>query len=267
MAKTKGTVSLKIVDQLKGILDFYPRGNETIIRTWPRNFGRSQTPASIPWQHVFACFHQLYKGLWIGGPPSVHRSLTGKGWTQRDYTMWLYYGSSPKPPDLLIDRRDPWPPPCPDPFNRMAIFNQPVGSYSIFNGVALYFSMHPHGHAQVWVTYEMPRYQRRYATTRRDRHEIGASIVAPDAYYSLRGADMFDSAWGTNRAFFHRQLDRRFYFFMVPFTGAYRRTISVSPWYVARVKPGPTGTEWGATIDGPWQLTTSHMDYPERPLG
>lgn len=266
MAKTKSKIDRSIVDGLKGVLDFYPRGNETIIRRWPVNRGASQTPRSVPWQRVFACFHHYWTGMWIGGPPDVHRSLLGKSWTRRDYTMWLYYGKSPRPPDLLPDLRDPWPPPCPDPLNRFALFNRPTATYSIFSGVNLYYSRHPAGPTVVSYTYELPRYQRRYAIERGQRHEIGAAIAPPDSPMTEADGRIHASPYGTNRARFFRVLNRRFYFFIYPYTLLHKRTMSMSPWYVALVRPGPTGTEWGATIDGPLDLGIDHLVHPDRPL-
>lgn len=267
MAKFKGSLNIATINSLKGFLDFYTVGDHTIVRTWPKNRGKSQTPASIPWQRIFANFMTCHKNLEGGGDIYIPHATTGREWTSRDYLMSTYYGKMKMPPGFLLDTRDPWPPPIPDPHQRLFVVTIPDAAYSIFSGVVLRWWRCPQGPNTIYTTYDPPTYHYQDFIRRRQKH-ITVPVYTPrNTPFTPFGTHDLDHPRYNRFATFFRQLSRRFYFFMVSWRATPGRYVSQSPWFVAEIKPGPGGGEFGATMLGPFPLNPNHLKYPDLPLG
>ena len=266
MAKFKGKLSLSTINSLKGFLDFYTRGDETIVRTWPKNRGKSQTPASIPWQRVFANFMECYGSFTLGGPIFVPSSISGKEWSSRDYLMSTYYGKMQMPEGWTYDTRPPWPPPIPDPRDRLFVIGPPRGFFGALSGVVLLWKRCPQGQTHIYRTLDPPRYHRKAFYIRRQKHVEITQFTPQNGIYVGTSAQRGDFGPFNQRTFFFVNLNTRYYFLMITGNPFGHFHVSQSPWFVLSVKPGPGGGEVGATIQGPVLLTPYMLDHPDRPI-
>lgn len=95
MAKIQALPGRKIIDGFKGVIDFYLHDGVPCARRWPRNFGRSQTPASVAQQPMFTYAAQAA----ITVSPIVQQAyvdiagacgLHWKDWFMRGYISGIY---------------------------------------------------------------------------------------------------------------------------------------------------------------------------------
>jgi len=92
LAIIKEMVGKKIIDGFKGKLDFYYQNGLCICRSWPRNQGTSQTPASVAQQPMFTYVARL----WSQASPFVMQAYDDMahacGLHKKDWFTRGYYG-------------------------------------------------------------------------------------------------------------------------------------------------------------------------------
>jgi len=95
MAIVREMPGQKIIDGFKGTLDFYYYMGLPCCRKWPRNQGKSQTPASVAQQPAFTYCSQS----WMTVSPVVRQAyidiafecgLHAKDWFTRGYLTGIY---------------------------------------------------------------------------------------------------------------------------------------------------------------------------------
>jgi len=92
MALIKRMPHLRIIDMLKGTIDFYYYKGLACARKYPRSQGKSQTPMSVAQQPMFTYVQKL----WPQVSPFVQQAYTDlapdSGLHKRDWFMRGYYG-------------------------------------------------------------------------------------------------------------------------------------------------------------------------------
>lgn len=261
MAKTKHSVSDDIIGGFKGTIDFYPRGEETIIRTWPRGRNVPQTPRSASWAHFFKCFHKYY-GSHIESPLNHYENaVTGPTWSRRDYAAHLWYGRAAVPSWFVRDEREPWPPPCPDPLGRFFQVGRFHIDVSLGGGCHMWYVRRPWGGNRVYMTHNIPHFRKSYATVRGKRCQVAPELLhfAPTITTIAGNANDTNPPY-TNRAFFYDSFNHPIFWFLGPGGGLYHY-LSTSAWYYGQIIPGPGGGWLGAHFTEPLVLTPSRIEY------
>lgn len=264
MAKVKGKVEMKIVDLLRGVLDFYPRGNETIVRTWPRNKGNSQTPASLAWVPTFVCFHKLWREFVMGLDLSRYDVALLYNWTLRDFYMSRFYGKLSDGYRFLYDNRDPLPAPCPDPLHRFFCYHGIGASFSLINWVRIYHKLTP-AWGQSMLLYDTPPSKlTRYVTKRGVRHKVASDFTPTSRpryvagmWPTVQGEANFYSQfyWDIGRPCFYLVSHGANYLPPLNIIPIGPKGITVSPWYyfVPRRGSPPLTPLW--YVEGPFPFT------------
>ena len=261
MAKTKHAIARKIIDTFKGTLDFYPRGEETIIRTWPKNRGKSQTPRSLRWTAFFKCFHLYYSSSRTFPLEYFPSAAVGPSWSRRDYAMWLWYGKMPLPDYFVRDERTPWPPVCDDPLGRFFQVGNFHGTPRLFGGATIQYTRRPFGGNRVYMTHELPHYQRKWVIRRGDRCQVAPLIGPPDGLLTPFGGNAYDDPPYTNRFTYFDSLDHPVFWFLTGGGLGLYHYVSTSAWYWGYIRPGPAGGFLGAQYIGPQVLTPYQIDF------
>ncbi len=92
MVIIKEMLGQKQIDGFKGSIDFFYYMGKAVARRWPRNQGKSQTPASVAQQPMFTYVQRLWKET---SPfvKAAYESLARDGALHRkDWFMRGYYG-------------------------------------------------------------------------------------------------------------------------------------------------------------------------------
>lgn len=275
MAKTKGKIDQITVDQLRGVLDFYPRGNETIIRTWPRNKGNSQTPRSVAWIPTFNCFHINFRPWRFGLDLSYFQLVLLHEWTMRDYLMSRWYGNVSPSYNLKYDTRDPFPPPCPDPLQRFFLAHPVRADYTLDGRLRIIHRVFPPYHRNMFWYDTPPSMLHQYRTTRGVRCQVGTDFIPAGNPDLLGGMSGYSDPVANFYSWRYAQLGKPYFYFYA--TRWYQEVIggklvrgpwgvTVSPWYYVICRPGPGGGPLGATVEGPHLFTENAAKVYQGPL-
>jgi len=83
---------MKIIDGFKGTLDFYYYMDIPCVRAWPKNKGRSQTPASVAQQPAFIYANSLWSQLSPFVIEAYDSLAYNCGLHRKDWLIRGYYG-------------------------------------------------------------------------------------------------------------------------------------------------------------------------------